>query len=155
MRVAEGRGSWTKRGDAVSANDAIRRGDALEACGATADECFCNKNFSMYEICKPCLIRAIPAAAAHHPDGDVIACEDCDAPATYQTKDGVWLCEGDRERLCEAAATTPAPIMCARPPKSRTPHRPDCPEKMCGDTDYCECAPRAEEGGEDDNRRTT
>ncbi len=63
----------------MSANDAIRRGDALEACGATADECFCNKNFSMYEICKPCLIRAIPAAphtaaAALHPDGDVIAC---------------------------------------------------------------------------------
>lgn len=28
-------------------------------------------------------------------------CEDCGEPAKYMTADGVWLCKGDFELLCE------------------------------------------------------
>lgn len=30
-------------------------------------------------------------------------CEDCGEPASHETADGVWLCDGDYELLCELA----------------------------------------------------
>jgi ribosomal protein L37AE/L43A len=34
------------------------------------------------------------------------ACEDCGEPATRQTADGVWLCDGDFDLLLERAFWT-------------------------------------------------
>lgn len=33
-------------------------------------------------------------------------CEDCGDPATQQTADGVWLCEGDFDLLLDASIWT-------------------------------------------------
>lgn len=48
-------------------------------------------------------VAILARSTAHHlerlerPEGP--ACEDCGAPGTHLTSDGVWLCESDWQRL--------------------------------------------------------
>lgn len=37
------------------------------------------------------------------PEHQIHHCEDCGEPATRETADGVWLCEGDFDALLDAA----------------------------------------------------